>query len=639
MKPKLSFTYLFAFIFFTNSIYATCYLQVENSSEYNQKILSQTAIAYLNDNIIEEIRPIPMAGLKEHEGCLYNLSVSESDSGLTIIINGRALNGSSTSKLRGIDGFRQALLYSIFNSKNADKRKLCQLHTELLEEQCEERGNLHRFALDKQAKKHNSTLQSNPKAAKKYKMAQIFKKRGKPEKSKKLMLQILDQYPNSREAFLMELFLMSETIQQRSREKQFDSKLLKSALSVPSHYQKLSIYHELHGNTAKWIKSLLSYATTDNPFNTELYRAAVTLHKQSLNIPFDQDLKSEVINWLSGHVIFNSEKERFHEELFEAVVTLPSAFQKTEEYKTLRKNSLAWLIVMGNSENEKNGDDKIAHQYYQRAEKLYLSVKEQLLIQDHIKAAEIRYLLKQGDKDQAEMLLVEWEVDNPDSNMLREFQKQFDMPENMVMIQGRIFNGQMVNSFNIDIYETTNSEFLEFIKANPFYMKSRVNSLTGRDMINDQDYLRRWKSDLTFPEELKNLPVTYISQKVASAYCKWKNKRLPTNQEWGVAAGEGERTYPWGDNEPDKKTAHFGKTMTFGTPAPVDSYPAGKTPEGIYNMGGNVWELTSTIYNGKAIARGGCYFSSAKILRNDNRTSTEDPIIYSSRFTGFRCAQ
>ena len=66
----------------------------------------------------------------------------------------------------------------------------------------------------------------------------------------------------------------------------------------------------------------------------------------------------------------------------------------------------------------------------------------------------------------------------------------------------------------------------------------------------------------------------------------------------------------------------------------------GATPEGVMHMGGNVWELTSTIAeNGQAIARGGCYFDHAEYLHNKNRKLTTDPVIYSSRFMGFRCAQ
>ena len=109
--------------------------------------------------------------------------------------------------------------------------------------------------------------------------------------------------------------------------------------------------------------------------------------------------------------------------------------------------------------------------------------------------------------------------------------------------------------------------------------------------------------------------------------------------EWRLAAGEDKRNYPWGNEPPSSELANYSKGL-LGDPTPGDSHPMGATPEGVMHMGGNVWELTSTIAeNGQAIARGGCYFDHAEYLHNKNRKLTTDPVIYSSRFMGFRCAQ
>jgi formylglycine-generating enzyme required for sulfatase activity len=125
---------------------------------------------------------------------------------------------------------------------------------------------------------------------------------------------------------------------------------------------------------------------------------------------------------------------------------------------------------------------------------------------------------------------------------------------------------------------------------------------------------------------------------VASEYCKWRKKRLPTSDEWGLAAGEGRRKYPWGDKEPTAELAYFNTLL--GPPLPGDSHPQGRTPEGVYHMAGNVWELTSTIEGDKAVARGGCYFDQPEFLRSDYRgTRTKDLVTYTSRYTGVRCAQ
>jgi len=58
--------------------------------------------------------------------------------------------------------------------------------------------------------------------------------------------------------------------------------------------------------------------------------------------------------------------------------------------------------------------------------------------------------------------------------------------------------------------------------------------------------------------------------------------------EWAWAAGGGTRKYPWGDPDPDETRANYGGNV--GATTPVGSYPAGATPEGLYDMAGNVWE-------------------------------------------------
>ncbi|MBU3914062.1 formylglycine-generating enzyme family protein, partial [bacterium] len=188
-------------------------------------------------------------------------------------------------------------------------------------------------------------------------------------------------------------------------------------------------------------------------------------------------------------------------------------------------------------------------------------------------------------------------------------------------------------SFHLDKYEVTNAEFLEFIMANPSFQKSQMTSNR-----NDLDYLKRWSGDQSFSSELKNIPVVFVSQIVAAAYCQWRGKRLPTDLEWSMAAGEGKRNYPWGNQPPNDKLANFDKGF-LGDPTPGDSHPAGVTPEGVMHMAGNVWEWTSTIRGSKGIARGGCYFDKQDILHNENKRMTGDPPTYSSRFTGFRCAK
>lgn len=97
-----------------------------------------------------------------------------------------------------------------------------------------------------------------------------------------------------------------------------------------------------------------------------------------------------------------------------------------------------------------------------------------------------------------------------------------------------------------------------------------------------------------------NHPVVHVSYDDAQAYCKWANKRLPSEIEWEyVARNRQDALFPWG-NELLKDNRHhcniwqgdFPNVNTeedgfLGT-APAQYFEA--NDYGVYQMIGNVWE-------------------------------------------------
>jgi hypothetical protein len=95
-----------------------------------------------------------------------------------------------------------------------------------------------------------------------------------------------------------------------------------------------------------------------------------------------------------------------------------------------------------------------------------------------------------------------------------------------------------------------------------------------------------WDEQLQYPAR----PVVGVSWYEASAYCAWAGCRLPTSAEWQrAAAGTEEREYPWGNEPADPSRLNYDESR-IGHPTPVGIYPLGATPDGIYDMAGNVWE-------------------------------------------------
>ncbi|MDA0692862.1 MAG: formylglycine-generating enzyme family protein [Nitrospinae bacterium] len=132
----------------------------------------------------------------------------------------------------------------------------------------------------------------------------------------------------------------------------------------------------------------------------------------------------------------------------------------------------------------------------------------------------------------------------------------------------------ILDAFYLDKYEVSNQHYSEFIKA------------MGHPAPAYWDDHKRNK-----PEQ----PVSGVNYNDANAYCGWANKRLPTEAEWEKAArGPEGYKYPWG-NELDPSKANFGRKQEFT--ANVDAYPEGKSPYGVFNMAGNVFEWVQDWYD------------------------------------------
>jgi formylglycine-generating enzyme required for sulfatase activity len=203
-----------------------------------------------------------------------------------------------------------------------------------------------------------------------------------------------------------------------------------------------------------------------------------------------------------------------------------------------------------------------------------------------------------------------------------------------------------LDDYYIDRYEVTVEQYAKFLKA--------------RGMNEPPMWLA-----MDEPHHQKR-PVVNVDWLDASNYCKWAGKRLPTEAEWEKAArGTDGRVYPWGNDPPDPLRANYGKKQWNNHAAlvPVGGLKDGKSPYGIYEMAGNVWEWVSDWYDpnyyttspsrnpngpesGKyRVLRGGSWDFAPENLRSSRRdfnipsSHDYDSPSYRNFNSGFRCAK
>jgi formylglycine-generating enzyme required for sulfatase activity len=199
-------------------------------------------------------------------------------------------------------------------------------------------------------------------------------------------------------------------------------------------------------------------------------------------------------------------------------------------------------------------------------------------------------------------------------------------------------------AFYIDQFEVTTARYAKFLEATGKDQPGRVPMLWEQvNLANDGDR-----------------PVIGVNWTAADAYCHWAGKRLPTEAEWEKAArGTDHRTYPWGNQEPAFELANYNKPVFHNIYSeglrPVDSYEAGKSPYGIYNMAGNVSEWVADWYDEgyyakgpksnpqgpgrglQKVFRGGSFADSGLGMQSVSRESSFPS--EKGRFVGVRCAQ
>ncbi|HIK98222.1 MAG TPA: hypothetical protein EYG13_01595 [Dehalococcoidia bacterium] len=157
----------------------------------------------------------------------------------------------------------------------------------------------------------------------------------------------------------------------------------------------------------------------------------------------------------------------------------------------------------------------------------------------------------------------------------------------------------------------------------------------------------------TYPADLGYHPVVNVTWQDTQAYAEWKGGRLPTEAEWEKAArGTDERHYPWGNRFVDGERCNGNNAV--GTTTMVNEFPEGRSPYGVWDMCGNVYEWCADYYDEdyyktspssnpkgpdgdqERVVRGGSYMETRAGLRVTHREGVKE--VACRETIGFRIA-
>ncbi len=197
-----------------------------------------------------------------------------------------------------------------------------------------------------------------------------------------------------------------------------------------------------------------------------------------------------------------------------------------------------------------------------------------------------------------------------------------------------------LDAFWMDKTEVTNAMYALCVQAG-----------ACKTLIETKSFAR--SSYYTSPQ-FKDFPVIYVSWDDAGRYCKWAERRLPTEAEWEKAArGADGKLYPWGDTSPSPSLLNFNKNV--GDTTQAGKYPDGASTYGVLDMAGNVWEWVADWYDEKyyskspnrnpdgpasggfGILRGGAWVTEVNYVRAAQRLKVA--FDFRDSILGFRCAR
>jgi formylglycine-generating enzyme required for sulfatase activity len=208
-------------------------------------------------------------------------------------------------------------------------------------------------------------------------------------------------------------------------------------------------------------------------------------------------------------------------------------------------------------------------------------------------------------------------------------QRPLSCPTGMALLAGGAIElggvARSLGDFCMDVTEVTAGAYARCVQS---------GACDDRDLKCDD----AWTYDRP---AMQDHPINCVSWEQADRYCRADGKRLPTLEEWEWAAEARteKRRFSWGDSEPAPDQMCWSRGGSRATTCPVGGFPASRTPQGIDDLFGNVWEWLSPADRAGVpnVARGGSWLNDSLDMLEGENAGGFVPGFVRNDVVGFRC--
>jgi formylglycine-generating enzyme required for sulfatase activity len=226
-----------------------------------------------------------------------------------------------------------------------------------------------------------------------------------------------------------------------------------------------------------------------------------------------------------------------------------------------------------------------------------------------------------------------------------------------------------LSPFALDRTEVTNEAFARWLSSSKSIVRDDRHLRASGQVLIDLALSELHLANTSFepiPDAARH-PVRGVSPAGARAYCAAQGKHLATEAQWEYAArGNSHRQYPWGDTPHPQQLGcqlSIGRAYDSGRgaaePCPLRDVATSSdvTPEGVFDLGGNVSEWVADRFadtdphyphcgdcrdpevteGEKQVIRGGNHVFGPSVARAAARSRAPVNDVLSN--TGFRCAR